>query len=164
MRHASAPFTKPDQSTAAPDNVKLERQLDAAGRQSAQTMGAAMRSLKIPLGDILSSPTYRALETLKLAGLGEPRTVAQLDEPHEGMQASPDAAQATWLRQKVAQPPRAGTDTLIVTHTPNIAAAFGQSAAGVAAGEMLVFRPDPKGGELIGRIKIDEWPQLAATH
>jgi hypothetical protein len=32
-------------------------------------------------------------------------------------------AQATWLRERVMQPP-AGTNTIIVTHMPNISRAF----------------------------------------
>jgi hypothetical protein len=34
----------------------------------------------------------------------------------------------------------------------------------MAAGEALVFRPDGKGGtSLVARIKIEEWPKLAAA-
>ena len=62
MRHASSPREAPDKQTANPDNVKPERQLDQEGRTSATAMGKALRELKIPIGDVLSSPTYRALE------------------------------------------------------------------------------------------------------
>ena len=50
----------PDKASANPDNFKLERQLDEAGRWSAIAMGAASRDLKIPIGEVFSSPTYRA--------------------------------------------------------------------------------------------------------
>jgi hypothetical protein len=34
----------------------------------------------------------------------------------------------------------------------------------VAAGEALVFHPDGKGStELVARVKIEEWPQLATA-
>jgi hypothetical protein len=49
MRHASSPMMPPDKQTANPDNVKLERQLDAAGRAGAMAMGQALRDLKIPI-------------------------------------------------------------------------------------------------------------------
>src|SRR5579883_855155 len=65
MRHASSPREVPDKQTANPDNAKPERQLDAEGRASAGAMGKALRDLKIPIGEVLSSPTYRALETVK---------------------------------------------------------------------------------------------------
>src|SRR5438874_8867971 len=63
MRHASSPREVPDKQTANPDNNKPERQLDAEGRSTARAFGRALRSLKIPIGAVLSSPTYRALET-----------------------------------------------------------------------------------------------------
>jgi hypothetical protein len=57
IRHASSPREVPDQQTADSDNTKGERQLDAAGRTSSAAMGKAMRELKIPIGEVLSSPT-----------------------------------------------------------------------------------------------------------
>src|SRR5438270_3919983 len=57
MRHASSPREAPDKQTANPDNVKPERQLDQEGRTTATAMGKALRDLKIPVGEVLSSPT-----------------------------------------------------------------------------------------------------------
>ena len=49
----------------------------------------------------------------------------------------------------------------MVTHQPNLSAAFAALSTGVADGEALVFVPDGKGGAVLaGRIKIDEWPRL----
>src|SRR5499427_3466980 len=67
MRHASSPREVPDKQAANPDNSKPERQLDEVGRGTAIAMGKALRDLKIPIGNVLSSPTYRALETVRLA-------------------------------------------------------------------------------------------------
>jgi hypothetical protein len=70
--------------------------------------------------------------------------------------------QSAWLKAKVAQPPRPGTDTLIVTQLPNITAAFGPAANGIAAGEALVFHPRGDGHpEVVARIKIEDWPAVA---
>ncbi len=73
MRHTSSPREVPDKKTANADNVKPERQLDEEGRATATAMGKAVRELKIPIGDVLTSPTYRALETVKYAQLGTPK-------------------------------------------------------------------------------------------
>ena len=70
MRHASSPQQPPAKENADPDNPGDERQLDARGMATAVAMGDAVRSLKIPIGEVLSSPAYRALETIKLARLG----------------------------------------------------------------------------------------------
>ena len=37
-----------------------------------------------------------------------------------------------WIRNEVAKAPRAGTDAILVTHQPNIAAAFPADATGLA--------------------------------
>ena len=73
MRHASSPREVPDKQTANPDNVKPERQLDQEGRSTATAMGKALRDLKIPVGAVFTSPTYRALETIRYAQFADPQ-------------------------------------------------------------------------------------------
>jgi phosphohistidine phosphatase SixA len=158
MRHAASPREVPDKASANPDNTKLERQLDAAGRSTSIAMGKAVRDLKVPVGDVFSSPTYRAVETVKYAELGQAKPVPDLGDGGQSMQAAGDA-QGGWLQKKVTEFPT-GRNTVLVTHMPNITRAF-PGMTGVADGEALVFGPDGKGGAtLVGRIKIEEWPTL----
>jgi phosphohistidine phosphatase SixA len=158
MRHTSSPREVPDKKTANPDNVKPERQLDEVGRTTATSMGKALRDLKIPIGDVLTSPTYRALETVKYAQLGKSQPVAELGENGASMQGGTEA-QAAWLRKAVTQF-KAGTNAILVTHFPNIRGAFPE-LTDVADGEALVYGPDGKGGAaLLARVKIEEWPGL----
>jgi phosphohistidine phosphatase SixA len=158
MRHASSPRDVPTKEKADPDNVKLERQLDDAGRASAIAMGKALRDLKIPIGEVFTSPTYRAMQTVRLAQLPNPRAQEELGDSGQSMQGASDA-QAAWLREKVSHA-ATGTNTVIVTHMPNIARAFPEWGA-VADGEAVVLRPDGKGGAFVlGRMKIDAWPRL----
>jgi phosphohistidine phosphatase SixA len=159
LRHASSPRDVPTKQTANPDNVKLERQLDESGRAGATSMGAALRKLKIPIGAVLTSPTYRALETVRLAGLENPKTYDELGDGGQSMQGITDA-QAAWLQKRVTDLP-SGTNTILVTHMPNIARAF-PSLAPVSDGEALVFGADRGGATLVGRIKIEEWPRRQA--
>ena len=165
MRHAAAPQEKPDPAMAESDNPRLERQLDQAGKESARAMGGALRALKIPIGEVLSSPTYRAFQTARLAGLPEPQPAMLLSDGGKGMQADVDNRRAAWLRDQVAKAPAAGTNTILITHLPNIAGAFGDGAQGLEDGEAMVFHPDLRGhGQLVGRIKIGDWPHLAAAN
>ena len=158
MRHASSPRETPDKQTASAGNVNLERQLDEAGRAGAAAMGKALRDLKIPVGEVLSSPTYRALETARLAQLANPQSHAELGDRGQSMQGVTEADGA-WLRERAARLPQ-GTNTIIVTHMPNIMRAFPEWAA-VADGEVVVVGRDSKGlASAIGRITIDEWPRL----
>lgn len=158
MRHASSPRQVPDKKAANPDNTKPERQLDAEGRATATAMGKALRELKIPIGEVYTSPTYRALETVKYAQLGTPKSTPQLGENGADMSGG-TAAQSAWLKKKITEFPR-GANTVLITHFPNIRAAFPQ-LTDVADGEALVYGPDGKGGaELVARIKIEDWPKL----
>jgi phosphohistidine phosphatase SixA len=161
MRHAASPPDPPAKALAEPDNPGPERQLDATGKATARAMGEALRAMRIPVGRVESSPTYRALETARLAGLPTPETFAELGDGGASMQTLGEG-QGAWLRHAVSQPPRPGTDTVIITHQPNIRAAYPDLAAGLADGEALVFRPGGEGGpRLEGRIKIEDWPALA---
>lgn len=159
MRHASSPKQAPNKQTANPDNVNLERQLDEEGRTTATAMGQAFRDLKIPVGQVLSSPTYRALETVRYAKFGQPQTAPELSNDARGMSGGTQA-QADWLKKRVTQFPK-GSNTILVTHMPNISRAFPDDASGLGDGEALIFGPDGKGGAaMLARVKIAEWPQM----
>lgn len=159
MRHASSPMKAPDKLEAEPDNPNGLRQLDEKGKASAAKMGDALRALKIPIGEVLSSPTYRALETAHFAKLPEPRLAPELGETIDTMQPT-SQEQTNWLRQRVTQFP-SGTNTLLITQSPNLVGAFPQQAKGIAEGEALIFGPDGKGGAtLVARVKIDDWAKL----
>ena len=154
MRHASSPRDVPPNPN--PDNVPPERQLDEKGRTSATAMGDTLRRLKIPIGEVMTSPTYRARETARLVRLPNPRPATELGEGSGTMQAV-SSAQTEWLQKRVKEFPR-GTNTVLVTHVPNITAAFPDQTPAAAEGEAFVFGPDGKGGaRLVGRIKIEEW-------
>lgn len=164
MRHASSPRTPPDPAQADPDNVHHERQLDETGRTSARAMGEAFHRLRIPVGEVLSSPTYRALETARLAGFGPAQTHDQLGDAGQSMTPDATGTRGAWLHGRVTQLPRESTNTLIITHAPNIREAFPTEGADLADGEALIFRPDGHGGAaVVARVKIQDWPRLAAT-
>jgi phosphohistidine phosphatase SixA len=157
MRHASSPRDLPTETTANPDNVNRERQLDEIGRAEAAAMGEALRNHGIPIAEVLSSPTYRATETARRMGYSDIRTVDELS--NEGMRAAGEAY-AGWLRTNVAVPPEAG-NRLLITHSPNVSAAFPEHAAGMGEGEALIFHPEAGADPvMVSRIAITEWPEL----
>ena len=161
MRHASSPREEPDKQTANPDNLTFERQLDQTGRETARAMGKALHDLKIPIAEVLSSPTYRALETVRLAQFGKPQTFPELGDGGQNMRGATES-QSEFLRKRVEQFPK-GTNTIIVTHLPNISAAFAQLASGLADGEALIFGPGGAGhATLVARVKIDDWPKMGS--
>jgi phosphohistidine phosphatase SixA len=162
MRHASSPTSLPDKRSADFYNTNLERQLDVKGRSSAIAMGNALKRLGVPIGTVLSSPTYRALETVRLASLGSARTYVELGDGGQSMVASAVTGQAAWLKNEVSKRPAPGSNTIIVTHMPNIVAAFESTANDLSDGETLVFEPRGNGkSELVAKVKIEDWPALA---
>jgi phosphohistidine phosphatase SixA len=154
MRHASSPREAPARETANPDNLSAERQLDDQGKLSAEAFGKALRRLKIPIGEVLSSPTYRAIQTVQLAGLRNPRPEAELGDNGQSMQGITEG-QAAWMRKRVTQFPT-GTNTLLITHLPNISKAFPDLSPTPEDGEALVFGPNG----IVARIRIEEWPKM----
>jgi phosphohistidine phosphatase SixA len=157
MRHASSPRELPDDTTANTDNVNRERQLDETGRAEAAAMGEALRNRGIRITEVLSSPTYRAIETARRMGYSDIRLVDELG--NEGMRASGEEY-AAWLRANVTVSPDAG-NRLLITHGPNVSAAFPEHSAGMGEGEALIFRPEADGDPaMVARIAITEWPNL----
>jgi broad specificity phosphatase PhoE len=127
----------------------LQRNLSGAGRDQARAIGAAMRELEIPVGEVLASPMCRTRDTARLA-FGK----ADLDRRllSLGIEATDrdDARRVAFLRESVSRPPPAGANTVLVTHTGNIGDALGEN---VLEGEMLAYRD----GRLVGRMKPDQW-------
>lgn len=161
MRHASSPQEAPAPGAANPDNTNQERQLDEAGRQGATAVGDALRALRIPIGRVLASPTYRVQETMRYAKLAGVTAVEELGDNAQGM-AKVSEAQAAWLRTQTRTAPPSG-NLLLVTHQPNFTLAF-PDAGGIAEGEIVVFRPDGRGGSaVVGRIRVADWARLRAV-
>jgi phosphohistidine phosphatase SixA len=149
MRHAAATARAPDPPD--PENRNLERELDETGLASAAAMGEAFRRLGISIGAVLSSPTYRTLQTARSAGWGQVTSEPALGD---------DGGDPEWLRTTIGRSPQAGGNTILITHGPNVRAMFPDQSA-VAEGEALVLRPDGRGGaDLVARVRIEQWPEL----
>lgn len=156
MRHASSPAQPPDADTANADNPDRERQLDETGRRTATAMGIALRRLAIPIAGVESSPAYRTRETARLAGFSDIKISAFLG--NQGMQNSSGSNTAQLRDSLSAAVP--GANRLLITHSPNIAAAFPDLSPPVEQGEILVFDPQVSVTQPVSRISIDEWPDL----
>ena len=164
LRHGA---TNPDQADTNPldpsDHAK-QRHLNDNGRAAARAMGEALRALKVPVGQVMTSVFYRAVETGQLLGFGEVKTTADISEG--GLVVSPkeNNRRAAAMKKLAATPPPAGTNVILVTHKPNIMDAFGKDWFDVREGEASVFKPDGVGGfALISRVQAADWASLAKT-
>lgn len=162
VRHGA---THADQADTDPLNladVGKQRQLNEKGRADAGAIGQAFRSAGVPIGKSYSSQFQRAAETARLIGGKDPMTTADLTEG--GLVVSPNEnnRRAQALRALIAAAPDPGTNTLIVTHKPNILDVLGKDWFEIKEGEASIFRPDGSGKyTLVGRVQIVDWVTAA---
>jgi phosphohistidine phosphatase SixA len=158
MRHAHSPSAPPQKADVDPTNLTGERQLDEVGKFQAREFGRAATELHIRFAQVLTSPAFRARETVRLAGITNPSVVPALAmSEQQTMMTTAPTASGEQLRVLASKSPSTGSNLLIVTHLPNILAAFPKDSDAFADGDVLVLRP--LGGTLavIGRIKAGEW-------
>ena len=134
----------------------FQRNLTEAGRGQARAIGSAVRALRIPIGEVRASPLCRARDTARLA-FGRVTLDRDLISPGVIGTEADDKRRAKALRQLAESPPANG-NTVLVTHTGNIGAAFGEET--VQEGETLLYRP---GANLVGRVRAEEWAELASS-
>jgi len=106
----------------------------------AKEFGVALRQAGVPVGGVSKyNPAY---ETAVLAGFKDIETTADLTEG--GLIVSPNEnnRSADAFRKMLATVPKAGTNTILITHYPNIIAALGKDWFDVKEGEASIFRPE----------------------
>ena len=66
FRHASTDFGQNDDAMSGYEDCARQRNLTDRGRDEARRIGAAIKRLDIPVGDVLASPFCRTRETAQL--------------------------------------------------------------------------------------------------
>jgi len=157
FRHGATNADQADPEPLNLDIVTAQRQLSDKGRADAKAVGDAFRAAGVPIGKSYSSRFYRAVETARLIGGKEPQ--ATLDISEGGLVVSPNenSRRSLALRTLVTTTPDPGTNTLIVTHKPNILDAFGRDWFEVKEGEASIFKPESSGFTLVARVQIGDW-------
>ena len=163
LRHGATVSTQADTDPLNPRNIKKQRQLNPQGEAAARAFGDAVKALNLPVGKVITSQFNRAYRTALLAGL--PKPAKSIDVTEGGLVVSPDenVRRAKALRSIASTAPAASTNTIVVSHKPNIIDAFGKDWFEVKEGEASVFKPDGNSLKLVARIQMDEWPKLAAA-
>ncbi|HJQ56396.1 MAG TPA: histidine phosphatase family protein [Vineibacter sp.] len=129
-----------------------QRNLNALGRAQAVAIGEAFRELGLPVGDVVSSPFCRCLDTARLA-FGR----TEIDEAVRG-----DKDKADRLRALFATPPAAGGNRIIVGHG-TAGGMIGEEFLREA--EAMVVKPEGDGKfTLIARVRAESWAQWLERH
>jgi broad specificity phosphatase PhoE len=161
LRHGSTFAYQADTDPLNFENVTAQRNLDAKGMEQAKNFGAALRRMNVPIGKVYTSKYNRAYQTAVLAGFTEIEKTADVTEGGRVVSPDENARRAAALRALLRSPPPAGTNTVIVTHKPNIVDALGKDWSDVKEGEASIFQPANGSYTLLARIQMTDWPSLA---
>jgi phosphohistidine phosphatase SixA len=163
IRHGATNEDQADTDPLNPDNFAKQRRLSAKGEDAAKAMGVAFGKIGFAMGKVVTSQFDRAYQTAKLAGLYQAERSADVTEGGLVVSPNENKRRALALRKLVSTVPASGTNTVIITHKPNILDAFGKDWFDVREGEATIFRPDGQRFDVVARLQIDEWAGLAAA-
>jgi broad specificity phosphatase PhoE len=162
VRHGATFPDQADTDPLNPGNIAAQRNLNDNGKALAKSFGEALRQAGVPVGKVYTSNFNRAYEIATLAGFTDIEKTADLTEG--GLVVSPNEnnRRADALRKLLAAAPKAGTNTVLISHKPNIIDALGKDWFEVKEGEASIFRPENGKYVLVARVQMADWPRIAA--
>src|SRR5215475_5153886 len=152
VRHGA---TFPDQADTDPlnfDNTAAQRNLNDNGKALAKAFGDSIRQAGVPVGKVYTSKYNRAYETAVIAGFKDIEKTADITEG--GLVVSPNEnnRRVNAFRKLIGTTPMPGTNTILITHKPNVVDALGKDWFDVKEGEASIFRPENGSYKLIARV------------
>ena len=163
IRHGA---TFPDQADTDPlnfDNIAAQRNLNDNGKALARSFGEALREAGVPVGRVYTSKYNRAYETATIAGFKDIEKTADLTEGGLVVSPNENSRRAEAFRKLIATPPAPGTNTVLITHKPNILDALGKDWFDVREGEVSIFRPENGRYTLVVRVQMADWPRITGA-
>jgi phosphohistidine phosphatase SixA len=162
FRHTQTVKETPDPNFLDLDDCSTQRILSDEGRRQAERIGRSFEKLGIQVGEVISSPYCRCMDTGELAfGKG---TVVTSDVLRVG-DSTPGTGRddpGIAIRKLLDTPPEAGKNTVLIAHSVTLLYAFGLTSK--PEGVAHVFRPSGLvlgRPEYVGMVKPDEWPAFA---
>ncbi|MBL8523722.1 MAG: hypothetical protein JNN20_08540 [Betaproteobacteria bacterium] len=142
MRHAEQIPPKTD--ACEPIN------LTSRGVEQARRVGAAIRELKIPIGEVRTSEPCRNVDTAKTLGLGEYKVRKELN---------PGLEYGAPRTNMLMEMPVAGTNTILVSHVHG--SRNKDEWMHLELGEVIVYQPNGKTPTApVARIRVEGWDEL----
>ncbi|MEO8676678.1 MAG: histidine phosphatase family protein [Casimicrobiaceae bacterium] len=155
FRHTATDFSQRDDKMTDHEDCAHQRNLNDRGRADARAIGASMRALKIPVGDVLASPFCRTIETAQLIFDRAAASAALRGGPTDTGSPGQYAALRALLSSTVSR----GTNLVLVAHGNPYRAILG--GAYLAEGEVAVVEPRGKDGfREVARVQLEEWRAL----
>ena len=165
FRHADTDFSGSDRIAAAGDWRSCDparmRQLSAAGRAEAASVGRSIRAAGIPVGRVVASEYCRTVETAERMALGPVEAgTAIFNMRAQDFVGGRDALLAA-ARALLNSAPPAGSNTIAVAHGN-----LGRVLLDVrlSQGEAAVLRPGlPAGPQVVGVLAPADWAEFATS-
>ena len=154
FRHTATDFSQNDDKMTGFEDCATQRNLTDGGRADARAIGTAIRSLGIPIGEVLASPFCRTRETAELI-FGR----ATVSTAVRGGPASAEGARYDDLRTLLTRPVPGKVNLAIASHGNPFVAVAGPPY--LEEGEAAVVEPLGEGRfRIVARIKKDGWAAL----
>jgi hypothetical protein len=155
FRHTSTDFGQNDEKMTGYEDCARQRNLTEGGRADARAIGAAVRGLGIPIGDVLASPFCRTRETAMLI-FGR----ASVAPAVRGGPANAEGGRYAGLEALLATHVAGGVNLAITSHGNPFRAVAGGPY--LAEGEAAVIEPRGSDGfRVVARIGPRDWNSLA---
>jgi broad specificity phosphatase PhoE len=163
VRHGATFSDRADTDPLNFDNIAAQRNLNDKGKALAKAFGDSVRQARVPVGKVYTSKYNRAYETAVIAGFANIEKTADITEG--GLVVSPNEnnRRVDAFHKLLAIQPAPGTNTILITHKPNIVDALGKDWFDVKEGEASLFRPENGSYRLIARVQMEEWPRMVAA-
>lgn len=161
MRHAQANVGADQDLLKVPmwwENCMIQRNISDMGREQAKKVGEAIRTLKLPIGEVKASQFCRVRDTANLMNVGTVNVTNELN--HQIGQAPGMDINVTRFNLLATLPPK-GKNVVMVSHTHGSPRAEERIMGGIQEAEVVVYQPDGKGGaEPVARIPATDWDML----
>lgn len=160
LRHGVTDRSQAD--TGRLDDRAGQRNLSEAGRAQSRRIGQSFTALGLRLGEVLTSPVFRARDTADLAfgarAVVEPRLTADDYTPDPALLARNIA----WLRTRSGQPSAPDAVDVLVGHIVPLGMMLGRglSQAEYPEGALAVFAA---GGRLLGILSAETLAELTPS-
>lgn len=135
----------------APGHCDEEVNLSQRGEKQARQIGKAFRAHGVPVGEVLTSPYCRCIDTGRIA-FGSATPVPYLRPPGTVSEAQAEVDQAGLMKAILTH--HAPTNLVMITHDLNIAGVVLEDT--VRMGEFFVVEPKGDHLDIVGSIVIGE--------
>ena len=147
FRHAHTDRSKMEDQNFSLTDRTTQRNLSDQGVAQATHIGERVKALGVPIGQVLSSPMFRTLESAQHA-FGRADTT-------ELLRSRGSSAEARELLTRAVQP---GQNRVLVTHNGYLHRYFGSLGHGqIGEGDAVIVRPEGDQFSVLGRVRVDDW-------